>query len=261
MSFFFLIQRGFCSTGEFSPTPSFFSFFFKQIDQTWQGLTVWFTFCRWHTKSPYSSTCSKISFSYVFVNLFIYFFILLTFFFLLNTAAWDPPCRKPQYGSVGKSESKATRKKKKQGEPPGEIKLTMAPSGHHLGTGEIFPLPSPFPFSCMVSRLESSTLTLLLTQPLRDGCNSSLSMAPVIEPSERERRSVRETEREGEGESEVQGREESVKAGEEWNSIVISGLLLFWVLLILLLYCWADAPERSSVLKLIHSLIIQTSQS
>lgn len=38
----------------------------------------------------------------------------------------------------------------------------------------------------MVSRLQGSTLTLLLTQPLRDGCNSSLSMAPVIEPSERE---------------------------------------------------------------------------
>lgn len=43
----------------------------------------------------------------------------------------------------------------------------------------------------MVSRLESSTLTLLLTQPLRDGCNSSLSMAPVIEPSEGERESER----------------------------------------------------------------------
>ncbi len=64
----------------------------------------------------------------------------------------------------------------------------------------------------MVSRLEGSTLTVLLTQPLRDGCNSSLNMAPVIEPSERERMRRSALEREGE-----QGREkeEGVKAGKD----------------------------------------------
>lgn len=66
----------------------------------------------------------------------------------------------------------------------------------------------------MVSRLESSTLTLLLTQPLRGGCNSSLSVAPVIEPSQRE--SEREWERECCRKGGEQGREEEVgvKAGK-----------------------------------------------
>lgn len=90
----------------------------------------------------------------------------------------------------------------------------MAPGGHHLGTREIFFPHSLFPFSCMVSRLESSTLTLLLTQPLRDGCNSSLSMAPVIEPSERGREAGKKKgalERKGEHGEE---KEEGVKAGK-----------------------------------------------
>lgn len=108
----------------------------------------------------------------------------------------------------------------------------MAPSGHHLGTRETFSPPSLFPFSCMVSRLEGSTRTLLLTQPLRDSFNSSLSMAPVIEPSDRERESVEERGRTREGEG---GRCESRK---EWNSIVISGLSQLREPVILLPYRW-----------------------
>lgn len=61
----------------------------------------------------------------------------------------------------------------------------------------------------MVSRLQGSTPTLLLTQPLRDGCNSSLSMAPVIEPSERKGEGENEKESVGEG-----GRENKGKKGE-----------------------------------------------
>lgn len=38
-------------------------------------------------------------------------------------------------------------------------------------------------FSCVVSRLEGSTRTLLLTRTLRENFNSSLNMAPVIKPS------------------------------------------------------------------------------
>lgn len=49
-------------------------------------------------------------------------------------------------------------------------------------------------FSCVVSRLDGSAWTLLLTQTLRESFNSSLNMAPVIEPSG-----------EGRGEAEVQG--------------------------------------------------------
>lgn len=133
----------------------------------------------------------------------------------------------------------------------------MAPSGHHLGTGETFFPPSLFPFSCMVSRLESSTLTLLLTQPLRDGCNSSLSMAPVIEPSEREN----EKETTGEaGEGGKTGKREGgwCESRKEWNSIVISGLSQFWESVILLPYRWADVLECLSMLRLISSLIVQT---
>lgn len=41
-----------------------------------------------------------------------------------------------------------------------------------------------FFFSCVVSRLDGSARTLLLTQTLRESFNSSLNMAPVIEPSD-----------------------------------------------------------------------------
>lgn len=53
-----------------------------------------------------------------FVYLFLYFVVVI--FFLLNTAAWAPPCRKAQYGSVCKSES-GGHKTENRGEQPGEI--------------------------------------------------------------------------------------------------------------------------------------------
>lgn len=50
---------------------------------------------------------TKWSVSYVFVDEFIYLFCCC--FFLLNTAGQAPPCRKDQYGSVCKWESRGLR--------------------------------------------------------------------------------------------------------------------------------------------------------
>lgn len=47
------------------------------------------------------------------VYLFIYV-LSLSFFFLLNTAAWTLPCRKVQYGSACKSESRGQRQKTRE---------------------------------------------------------------------------------------------------------------------------------------------------
>lgn len=158
-----------------------------------QGPTVRFIFCRWHTKSPYSGICKEMSFSYVFVDLFIYFFILLLSFFFCWTQLLGPHhAERPNMAlSVNRSPG-ATRQKTGENHPA-KFSARWLPAGIIWGPERLPPPPpSLFPFSCMVSRLESSTLTLLLTQPLRDGCNSSLSMAPVIEPSEREREWERE---------------------------------------------------------------------
>lgn len=108
----------------------------------------------------------------------------------------------------------------------------MASSGHHLGDRGDFP-PSPllsFRFPARWAGWKAQAETLLLTQPLRDSFNSSLSMAPVIEPSERrrvEKRSLK-TERRG-----VEEKEVGEKAG---NSIVISELSHFQEPVILLPY-------------------------
>ena len=147
----------------------------------------------------------------MFVDLFIFFFCCCHFCFLLNTAAWTPPCRKAQYGSVCKSES-GGHETEKQGRT---TRRNLAHDGSQRASfgdrRDFFFLPPllSFPFSCMVSRLQGSTPTLLLTQPLRDGCNSSLSMAPVIEPSERKGEGENEKESVGEG-----GRENKGKKGE-----------------------------------------------
>lgn len=133
----------------------------------------------------------------MFADFFIYFFICCLFF-LLNAAAQAPPSRKDQYGSVCKSESGGHETENEGvgmgwggGGHPAKFSARWLPVGiiwvgRGRGGGETF---SSLPlFSCTVSRLEGSSRTLLLTQPLRDSFNSSLSMAPVIEPSERRRR-------------------------------------------------------------------------
>lgn len=156
----------------------------KKIEEKKESeeLTKQLNFCRWHK---------------MFADFFIYFFICCPFF-LLNAAAQAPPSRKDQYGSVCKSESGGHETENEGvgmgwggGGRPAKFSARWLPVGiiwvgRVRGGGETF---SSLPlFSCTVSRLEGSSRTLLLTQPLRDSFNSSLSMAPVIEPSERRRR-------------------------------------------------------------------------
>lgn len=109
----------------------------------------------------------------------------------------------------------------------------MAPSGHHLGDrGDSPSLLLSFRFPARWAGWKAQAETLLLTQPLRDSFNSSLSMAPVIEPSERqkgEKRSLK-TER-----REVEEQEVGEKAG---NSIVILELSHFQEPVILPPYWW-----------------------
>lgn len=142
----------------------------------------------------------------------------------------------------------ATRQKRGE-KHPAKFSARWLPAGIIWGPERFFSSFSFFPFSCMVSRLESSTLTLLLTQPLRDGCNSSLSMAPVIEPSEGERESERMRKKV------LRGGWGGDKCGsrKEWNSIVISGLSQFSEPVILLSYWRVDILDWLFVLRLISS--------
>lgn len=89
--------------------------------------------------------------------------------------------------AVSVNRSPGATRQKKGGNHPAKFSAGWLPAGIIRGPERFFFFYFSFYFSCTVSRLESSTPTLLLTQPLRDGCNSSLSMAPVIEPSEREK--------------------------------------------------------------------------
>lgn len=122
-----------------------------------------------------------------FVYLFLYFVVVI--FFCWTQLLGPHHAERPNMAlSVNRSPG-ATRQKTGENHPA-KFSARWLPAGIIWGPERLFFPPSLFPFSCMVSRLEGSTLTLLLTQPLRDGCNSSLSMAPVIEPSERERERV-----------------------------------------------------------------------
>lgn len=153
------------------------------------------------------------------LSIFLYFVVIffLFFSFLLSAAAWALPCRKAQYGSVCKSESGGHKAEKSENHPA-KFSARWLPAGIIWGLEIFFPPIILSPFSCMVSKLESRALTLLLTQPLRDGCNSSLSVAPVIEPSVQERMRKRGPGREGE-----QGKETAeCDGGKESNAVVIS---------------------------------------
>lgn len=123
------------------------------------------------------------------ICLFIYFVAVIFFCWtqLLRPHHAERPNMAP---SVNRSPG-ALRKKKGENHPA-KFSARWLPVGIIWEPERLFS-PSVFPFSCMVSRLEGSTLTLLLTQPLRDSFNSSLSMAPVIELSEREGERERET--------------------------------------------------------------------
>lgn len=68
------------------------------------------------------------------------------------------------------------------GAPPSRIQQTMAPSGHHLGAEAAFP-PRWLRFLLRGEQVGRLDPTRLLTQTLRESFNSSLNMAPVIEPS------------------------------------------------------------------------------
>lgn len=92
---FDVVERIFNTYVDFSQQLFFFLTARPNLSYCSQGPTTRFIFCRWHTKSPYSSICKEISFSYVFVDFFIYFFILLlSFFFSAEHSCLGPAMQK-----------------------------------------------------------------------------------------------------------------------------------------------------------------------
>lgn len=108
---------------------------------------------------------------------------------------------------------------------PAKFSVRWLPAGIIWGTGETPPphLLLSFRFPARWAGWKAQAETLLLTQPLRDSFNSSLSMAPVIEPSERQRGEKRslKTERRGGGGRGEGGRWESRKLNCNFGAVTL----------------------------------------